>query len=156
MRWHYRDAGLLWLFVPAYVVHLAEEWFGGFLDYVALIAGRPLPASAFLLINGTALVLAVGAIRAAVREERHGWIGVAIATVVLVNTVAHAAGAALTRSYAPGVVSAAVLYVPLGSLTMIRAIDQAPREVLTRGIVAGLLVHSLVFVLAYTCARLSG
>jgi hypothetical protein len=30
VRWHYRDAGLLWLFVPAYLVHLAEEWFAGF------------------------------------------------------------------------------------------------------------------------------
>ena len=156
MRWHYRDAGLLWLFVPAYLVHIAEEWFGGFLGYVAVIAGRPLPASAFLIINSIALALVVTGIRAAVRDERHGWMGVTIATVMLVNTLAHAAGAALTRSYAPGLVSAVVLYVPLGSLTMIRASDQAAPGQVSRGIAAGVAIHTIVFILAYTFARTGG
>ena len=58
-------------------------------------------------------------------------------------------GAALTRSYAPGLISAVVIYVPLGSLTMIRAVDQADRDHLTRRIVAGIAIHALVFVLAF-------
>lgn len=156
MRWHYRDAGLLWLFVPAYVIHVAEELVGGFPQWIATILGRPLPVSAFLIVNAVALVLLIGGIRAAIRTERYGWIAVALATIVLVNTLAHAAGLALTGSYSPGLISAVVLYVPLGSLAMIRALDQAPRPQLTRGIVTGLLLHALVFVVAFALARIGG
>jgi len=153
VRWHYRDAGLLWLFVPAYVAHVAEEWLGGFPQWIAMVAGRPLPASAFFIVNGIALLLAVAGIRAAIRSDRYGWIAVAVATIALVNTLAHAGGAALTGTYSPGLISAVVLYVPLGALAIIRAVDQAPREQLRRGIAAGLIIHALVFVVAYALAR---
>jgi hypothetical protein len=153
VRWEYRDAGLLWLFVPAYLVHVSEEWLGGFPDWIGTVVGRPLPPAAFFIINGVALVLVVAGIRAAIREDTHGWIAVTVATIVLVNTLAHAAGAGLTGSYSPGLISAVVLYVPLGSLAMIRAIDQAPRAQLIRGIVTGLAIHALVFIVAFTFAR---
>jgi hypothetical protein len=156
VRWHYRDAGLLWPFVPAYIIHVAEEWFAGFPAWVATATGRPLPASAFFANNGTALLLLVAGTRAAIRDERHGWIAVTVATIALVNTLAHAAGAALTRSYAPGLVSAVVLYVPLGTLTMIRAADRATPGHLSRGIAAGIVIHALVFGLAYASARIGG
>lgn len=61
----------------------------------------------------------------------------------------HAAGGALTRSYSPGLISAFVLYVPLGSLALMRAFDQASRAQLARGIVAGVLLHIAVFIVAY-------
>jgi hypothetical protein len=152
MRWHYRDGGLLWWFPPAYAIHLAEEWFAGFPGWVQRIVGNPLPEAAFVAINAVAFVLMVAAIRSATRSERSGWMGVAIATIVLVNALAHGAGAVLTRSYAPGVISAVVLYVPLGSLTMIRAMDQADRGQLARGVAAGLAIHTLVFLLAWGAA----
>jgi len=109
--------------------------------------------TAFLAINGAAMLLLVAAIRAASRAESNGWVAVAIATVFLINTISHAAGAALTRSYAPGLISAVVLYVPLGSLTMIRAFDQAPRAVLVRGMIIGATVHALVLVIAVVATR---
>jgi hypothetical protein len=153
VRWQYRDAALLWLFVPAYLIHLAEEWLANFPDWMARVVGRPLPEPAFLIINGIALVVAVASIRAAVRDAQNGWIAVAIATIVLTNTAAHAAGTALTRSYSPGLISAIVLYLPLGTLTMMRAVDEAPSGQLTRGVGLGLALHALVFVLAFTAAR---
>ncbi len=155
VRWHYRDRGLLWLFVPAYVVHVAEEWFGGFPQWIGTIVGQPLPATAFFVVNGIALVLAIVGIRAAIGSDRYGWIAVAIATIVLVNTLAHAAGAALTGTYSPGLISAVVLYIPLGSLAMIRAVDQAPRQQLTLGFAAGLVLHAIVFIVAFTVATRS-
>ena len=153
MRWQYRDAGLLWLFVPAYVIHLAEEWFADFPGWLQRITARPLPDEAFLIINAVALALLIGAIHLATRSERFGWMAVAVATIMLVNTVAHAAGAALTRSYAPGLISAVVLYVPLGSLTMIRALDHAGRKHVARGIITGVVVHAVVSALAFASTR---
>lgn len=151
-RWSYRDASLLWLFVAAFAIHIAEEWFGGFPAWVARVVSQPMPASAFLIINGIAMLLMIVGVRAAIRSERRGWIAVTIATIALVNTVSHVAGAILTRGYAPGVISAVILYVPLGSLTLMRALDQA-RHHIGRGAVIGLLLHGAVFILAFAVTR---
>ena len=152
-RWHYRDAGLLWLFLPAYLIHLAEEWFGGFPNWVAIIAGSPVPGAAFLLINGIAIVLLVVGIRSATRTDASGWIAVAIAAIALINTVSHASGSILTGTYSPGLISAAVLYVPLGSLVMVRALNQAPYATIVRGVIFGVVLHAIVFVAAFASTR---
>jgi len=154
MRWHYRDAGLLWPFVPAYLIHVAEEWFAGFPQWLEQIAGRPVPGSAFLIISAVVLVVLIAAIRAATRAEHNGWLGVTIATIALINTAVHAGGAVLTQSYSPGLVSAVVLYVPLGSLVTIRAFDQAPRAQVQRGIFAGILLHALAFIVAFLSSQI--
>ena len=153
MRWHYRDGGLLWLFVPAYLIHLAEEWFGGFPAWVALVVERPVPETAFVAINAVALMLLIIGLRAATHAEANGWIAVAVATIMLVNTLFHLGGAALTSSYSPGLISAVILYVPLGSLTMIRALDQASRSQLARGMQIGLVIHAIVFIAAFASTR---
>jgi hypothetical protein len=147
VRWSYRDGGLLWPLVAAYAIHVAEEWFTGFPAWVANIVSRPMPADAFLIINAIAMLLMVIGVRAAIRDERNGWIAVTIATIAIVNTFAHVGGAILTRGYAPGLASAIILYVPLGILTLIRAFDQAPGQI-TRGVVTGLLLHAAVFPVA--------
>ena len=154
MRWDYRDAGLLWLFVPAYGVHLVEEWFAGFPAWLATVVGRPLPATAFLTINAVAMVLAVLGIRAAVRAERYGWIAIAIATVFLINTASHLAGSLVTRTYSPGLLSAVILYVPLALVVLVRAVDQASRKQVLQGVVAGALIHGAVFIAAYAATNL--
>ena len=153
MRWHYRDAGLLWPFVPAYAIHVAEEWFAGFTTWVEQIAGSAMSDVAFLTINAFAMALLVVGVRAAARAEQNGWIAVTIATIALTNTASHVAGALLTQSYSPGLISAVVLYVPLGSLTMIRAVDQAPRATLARGVIVGVVLHLIVFIVAIAATR---
>ena len=152
-RWHYRDAGLLWLFLPAYLIHLAEEWFAGFSRWVAIVAGNPVPGAAFLTINGIAIVLLVVGIRSATRSEESGWTAVAVAAIALINTVFHASGSILTGTYSPGLISAAVLYVPLGSLVMVRALSQAPRATMARGVAAGVILHAVVIVVAFATTQ---
>ena len=151
-RWRYRDATLLWLLVAAFAIHVAEEWFAGFPAWVASVVSQPMPPAAFLIINGVAMALMIVGVRAAIRSERSGWIAVTIATIALVNTLSHFAGAVVTRGYAPGLISAVLLYVPLGSLTMIRALGQA-RDQITRGVVTGLLLHASVFIIAFDVTR---
>jgi hypothetical protein len=155
MRWHYRDGGLLWPFVPALAIHVAEEWFAGFTTWVVQLTGRSMPDAAFIGINAVAMALLVLAINAATGDESKGWLAITIATVFLINTVSHVAGSLLTRSYSPGLFSAVVLYVPLGSLTMIRAADQASRATLTRGVITAALIHALVFAVAFAATRYS-
>jgi hypothetical protein len=151
-RWSYRDGALLWLLVAAYAIHVAEEWFAGFPAWVAQIVSRPMPPAAFVIINAVAMLLMVIGVRAAIRNEANGWIAVTIATIVLVNTASHLLGALVTQGYAPGLISAVVLYIPLGALTMMRALDQAAGHI-ARGVITGLLLHAAVFVIAFGVTR---
>jgi hypothetical protein len=144
VRWHYRDALLVWLFPAAYAVHILEEWFGGFPAWLAVIGGAPLPPSAFIVINITGLGAMVGAARASTRREEHGWMAVAIATIVLVNALAHILGSIITGTYSPGLFSSVILYLPLGQLAVLRAWSQSSPETLRRGILSGVAVHGLV------------
>ena len=155
MRWHYRDSALLWLFPPAYALHVLEELFAGegFPRWVARVAASPVPLDAFVLINAAGMALLLVAVRRASRDERAGWMAVAVATIAVVNGVAHLLGTLLTAHYSPGLISGIVLYVPLGSLTLLRAVYQAGADAIARGVTAGLGIHAAVFIAALVLSR---
>ena len=157
MRWHYRDAALVWLFPPAYLAHLAEETWGGpgFPAWFAYVVGRPLPMPAFIGINVIGLLLMVWSTVLAVRREQHGWMAVAIATVVTINGLLHLAASGVTRTYSPGLITGVVLYLPLGQLLLIRALHQLDRARFTIGIATGVVVHTAVVLVAVALARIS-
>ena len=154
MRWHYRDALLVWLFPAAYGCHVLEEWALGFPEWSALVVGAPLPRLAFILINLIGVALMCGAAGASVRRERHGWMAVAIATVVLVNALLHIAGSVATGTYSPGLFTAVILYLPLGQLLLLRAWHQADPATVRRGVLAGVAAHAAVIAVATAAARL--
>ena len=153
MRWHYRDPWLAWLLPLAYGLHVLEEWFGGFPEWVAQVVGSPLPRDGFIVVNAIAMVLAVAATRAATAREDYGWAGIAVATVLFVNAFSHMLGTAVTRSYSPGLLTAVVLYLPIAGLVLLRAGTQAAPAMFRRGLIAGFALHALVFVVAFLLTR---
>jgi hypothetical protein len=156
VRWHYRDPALLWLLPAAFVLHILEEWFGGFPEWIGRIAGAPLPRAMFVVVNAIAMLAAVLAVRAAARREADGWVGIAVAAVFFVNAFAHVFGTVITRAYSPGLVTGLVLYLPIGGLVLLRAATQPPRGAIARGVATGVALNAAVFALAYALTRLSG
>ena len=152
MRWHYRDPLLVWLLPSSYALHIAEEWFGGFPEWIARVVGAPLPRAGFMVINTIAMAVMIAATAATARRESNGWMGIAIATVLLVNGIAHLGGSLLTRTYSPGLVTGVVLYLPIASLVLLRAWPQATTPMFARGIAAGVVIHVVVFLLAAVMA----
>ena len=152
MRSHYRDPRLAWLLPLAYAFHILEEWFGGFPEWIALVVGSPLPRASFIVISAIAMAAMIVATRAATASERYAWAGVAVATILLVNALTHALGTVVTGTYSPGMTTALLLYVPLAGLVLQRAVSQAQRSVFRTGLVTGIGVHALVFVVAYVSA----
>jgi hypothetical protein len=153
MRWHYRDPQLVWLLPLSYALHILEEWFGGFPEWMAVMLGSPLRRSAFIAINAVAFAVMVLATRATTRRESNGWMGIAISTILLVNGVAHVLGSVVTGGYSPGLITGVILYVPLAQLALMRAWGQAERAMFVRGVVTGVGLHALVFVVAYAASR---
>lgn len=144
MKWHYRDPPLVWLLVAAYAAHLAEEYFGGFPEWFALIAGNPMPRDVFLIINAVALAAMAAAAGAATRREPFGWLAIGIATILLVNGAAHLFASLVTGTYSPGLITGVVLYLPLGQLALIRAWHQVSPSFFWRGAGAGVAAHAVV------------
>jgi hypothetical protein len=152
VRWHYRDPLLLWLLPAAYGVHILEEWFGGFPEWVAVVVGTPLPRGDFVVMNVIGLSLMIAAVRAATRREENGWMAVAVAAILLVNGLLHILGTIVTRSYSPGLFSTIILYAPLTQLTLMRAWSQTTSGVVRRGVIAAIVLHAAVIMIAYTLA----
>lgn len=149
MRWHYRDPALLWLLPLAYALHILEEWFAGFPEWVALVVGASLPRTPFVIINAIAMAVMIAAIRTSTAREDNGWMGIAAASILFVNAFAHLLGSTLTRVYSPGLISGVVLYLPIAGLVLLRAWSQAQHGAFARGVAVGIGVHALVFVVAY-------
>ena len=104
VRWQYHDPGLVWLVVAAFAAHVVEEYLAGFPGWFAHLSGRPLPVTAFLWINGVALPVIVVTAWVGLRRGWE-WIPIALATVVLVNGVAHVLGSLATGTYSPGLLT---------------------------------------------------
>lgn len=152
MRWHYRDPLLVWLFIPAYAVHVLEEWIGGFPEWMAIFAGGPLPRFAFVLINAIAMLIVILAGYAATRSESRGWMAVAIATVTFLNGSLHILGSVVTGTYSPGLFTGSILYLPLSQLALMRAWSQAHNGLFGLGVLAGFSFHVAVTLVAFAIA----
>jgi Protein of unknown function with HXXEE motif len=152
VRWHYRDPLLVWLLVASYAAHIVEEWLGGFPEWLALIAGKPLPRDAFIVINAVGLAAMIAATRAATRRESLGWLATAVAALLFVNGLLHLLGSSVTGTYSPGLFTGVILYLPLGQLALLRAWHQAPGHDFGRGVAAGVVAHVFVSLLAFGLA----
>ena len=143
-RWQYYDPALLRLFPFSYLVHLAEEWLTA--APVALWSVRadpPLPMT-LLAANAVGLVAMTLGVWIASRAPRYRWIAPAVATAVLLNTVGHAAATVMLREYSAGLISAVVLWVPIGVLTWLRCLLQASARVHAAGLAVGMLIEGVV------------
>jgi hypothetical protein len=140
----------VWLFPATYLAHVAEEYWGGegFPRWISRVAGAALSEEAFLTLNALAWVVMVVAI-AAVARGLWRWPLVAFGLVVLLNALLHAGGSVITRSYSPGLVTGLLLWLPLGAVTLRRARREVSRRTFAVGVMAGLLAHAVVSLLAF-------
>ena len=136
------------LFPLTYLVHIAEEFVGGFPEWSALHLGFHLDRAAFLAINEFAWIGMLVASLAATAAAPAQWLVIPLATVTTANGSAHIIASAVTRTYSPGAISGVVLWIPLGIVTLVRAYRAFSRSVWWGGVVLGLALHALVIGLA--------
>lgn len=141
----------LLLLPVAYLLHLAEEWWGGpgFAAWTQRALGREVSAARFLALNGVVWPLVAGLTVAAVRSPSFDWFVAAFSTLIVVNAVLHLLGSIATASYSPGLVTGLLLYFPVGGLALRSALASLSpnRFALAAGL--GVLVHVAVAVIAF-------
>ena len=112
---------LLWLIPATYLIHIAEEYWGGegFPAYIARTRGVTLAPSRFLLMNGIGCALMVLGIVLAHKLGFTNWLMVCLGMVVMGNGISHTVNAALAREYNPGLISGLLIWIPLGLVSLI-------------------------------------
>lgn len=139
---------VFWAIVVAALIHVAEEYWGGFLSLMQ----QRLPGVTlrqFLIINALLVLLCIVA---AVVGTGNPVLSLSVASLILINAMIHIVATAWLRRYAAGVISSIVLYVPLGIYAFYRA-ELTPSQAAAAGLL-GLLWMSVPLV--YQIVRLRG
>ena len=144
-----------WLFPATYLVHIAEEYAAGegFPAWLSRVAGIVFTPGQFFVLNAAFWLAMVSAVALARSWARGSVLLVALGTLVLLNTVLHTGGTLYSGTYSPGLLSAVLLWLPLGCSTLLRARVHLPRRSFALGVVAGFAGHALVSWLALNLGR---
>jgi len=125
------------------LLHIAEEWFGGFPAWSAAILGSEISPERFLSINALGLVIFVIGTLAALLSPQMAWFGVSLAALVGVNGVLHGLASLVAGSYSPGTVTGVLLYIPLSAILLRLFSDLLSRPVFAGSVLFGVLLHAV-------------
>ncbi len=111
-----------WLFPLTYLIHIAEEFYGGggYSAYLERLRGVEMSPTKFLVGQAIGLALIVFGILIARRLGFPRQLLVILGTVVLFNGLSHLATSAYYREYGPGLISGVVIWIPFGIATLMR------------------------------------
>ena len=111
-----------WLFPITYIIHIAEEFYGGegYPAYLKRLRGVDMSATKFLVGQGIALALIVVGIFIARRLNFPRQLLVILGTVVLVNGLSHLGTSTYYGEYGPGLISGVLVWIPFGIATLVR------------------------------------
>ena len=138
----------VWLFPLAYGLHIAEEYWLHFPDWVSQLSQSFVSNTQFLVLNGGfwfLMVVSVVAIRA---RTSLAWLVATLATILGINAALHLLGSLVTHTYSPGSITAAFLYLPLALYAFREVLPRIARGIALRAVALGVAIHAGVMFLA--------
>jgi hypothetical protein len=111
-----------WLFPITYLLHIAEEYWGGegYSTYLLRLRDVQFSPTRFLLVQFIGLALMIVAIILARRLQFPNLLSVILGSVILVNGLTHIILSLAYAEYVPGLVTSIILWIPLGIATLLR------------------------------------
>jgi hypothetical protein len=142
---------MIWLslFLSTYLIHIAEEYFGGegYSTYLFKNYGVELSQSRFLVLQSLGLsLMAAGLLLAGTFKFPHTML-VVVATVVISNALIHVTRSIIGARYEPGLVSAIGLWLPLGVIALYSNCGRMTAARFWLATLAGLAISGLVEVI---------
>lgn len=138
----------LWLglFLLTYIIHFAEEFWGGesYPAYLYRLRGVRMSNRRFVVSQalGFALLAAACGISLALRFPQ---LMIAVLSgFVVCNGLSHTITAIFDRRYGPGLVASVVLWIPLGGVSIYLLIGQMSNLRLIFGVAIGLAINGVV------------
>ncbi|MCA1606516.1 MAG: HXXEE domain-containing protein [Acidobacteria bacterium] len=110
-----------WLFPITYLLHIAEEYWGGegYSAYLLGLRGVQLSPTRFLVVQTIGLALMMVGIILARRLQFPNLLSVTLGAVVLVNGLIHTILSLAHTEYVPGLFTSILLWIPLGLATLV-------------------------------------
>ena len=133
----------------AFLLHLAEEWFGGISAWTLIALGNEISPERFVLINGIAFPIFVAGSVAAYYFPRMAWFSAFLAAMLGLNGVLHTLATLGLGLYSPGTVTGLLLYLPLSVVVLRVSVTQLSRSVFASSVLFGVLIHGLISFLAF-------
>lgn len=111
----------LWTFVVTYIIHIAEEYWGGegYSAHLLKHRGVYMSPTRFLIIQAIGTALMAAGVLLARRLKFTNAMAVILGAAVLGNAITHTVNALRTQSYEPGLISAIVIWMPLGLFSIL-------------------------------------
>jgi dolichyl-phosphate-mannose--protein O-mannosyl transferase len=112
----------LWVFPITYLIHIAEEYWGGegYPAYILRLRGVHMSTARFLVAQGVGVVLVTVGVILARRFNFPQMMLIILGSIVLVNGITHTVTALSIMSYGPGLWSSIFIWMPLGIFTLLR------------------------------------
>jgi hypothetical protein len=112
----------LWVFPISYLIHIAEEYWGGegYPAYILRLRGVHMSTTRFLVAQSLGVVLVTIGVILARRFRFPQMMLIILGAIVLVNGITHSVTALGIRRYGPGLWSSIFIWMPLGIFTLLR------------------------------------
>ncbi len=132
----------------AYGLHLVEEWIGGMPAWTLTVPVYDVSPERFIAINATAFVVVIVVTVAARLRPEAAWLATSLAALFALNAGLHAMATVGWDSYAPGVITGLLVYIPLSVVILRASHARMSRPAFFGSIVVGVLLHGLVAMVA--------
>jgi uncharacterized membrane protein len=145
-----------WLFPLTYLIHIAEEYWGGegYAAYIMRVRGVELTNARFLLAQSLGIIFMAAGILLARRFNFPHMMLIIMSAIVLVNGLTHTMTSVSSRSYGPGLLSSLLIWIPFSIFCLVHFRKSLSRKRFLLGIAIGMGVNVLVFVITMRGARL--
>ncbi len=133
----------------AFLLHLAEEWFGGISAWTLIALGNEISPERFMLINGVAFPIFVAGTVATYYFPRMAWFSASFAALLGLNGLLHTLATLGLGLYSPGTITGLLLYLPLSAIVLRASATQLSGTVFASSVLFGVLIHGLISFLAF-------
>jgi Protein of unknown function with HXXEE motif len=146
----------LWLFPVTYVIHIAEEYWGGegYPAYLLRLRGVHLSPTRFLIDQSLGLALVIAGVILARHFKWPRFLLTVLGALVLSNGITHTLTAFFHPGYGPGLVSSMIIWIPLGAFTLFRTRREMSNRRYFVALATGVAINGIVALVALRGGRL--
>jgi hypothetical protein len=145
-----------WIFPVTYLIHIAEEYWGGegYSAYIYRIRGVHLSPARFLAAQSVGFILVTLAVILARQLSFPQTMLLILGTIVLINGLTHSFTSVTTHTYGPGLYSSVLIWIPLGLITLLGFKNGVTRKRYWLCVAIGVSINVLIGVITMRGGRL--
>lgn len=145
-----------WLIPITYLIHIAEEYWGGegYSAYIYRLRGVEMSPTRFLVAQAIGFMLVVAGIILARRFNFPGMMLVILTMTMMGNGLTHTYNAIVAQSYNPGLLSSVLIWLPMGTFAVVRFYRATTKARYWTAIAIGIGINVVVGVITMRGGRL--